>query len=156
MRAFTLTAIALAAALVLLIVPAITSVAFADGGKPYEPPPAPLTRLKVPHPATDCRYEPYYPSARAKVHCVLRWNGMLWSRNVADCIIDHESGWDVDARGSAGEYGLWQIHPVNWTYLDRYGGAWWDPVTNTAAAIALYRANGYSFGAWAAYRAYCS
>jgi len=44
----------------------------------------------------------------------------------AACIIEHESGWDADAVGTAGEIGLAQILPSTGEWLAGLAGMEWD------------------------------
>jgi hypothetical protein len=60
---------------------------------------------------------------------------------VAACIAEHESGGRVDATGSAGERGLWQIAP-GWGSLSTY-----DPGGNARAAVIISH-NGTNWGPW--------
>lgn len=135
----------------------------------YAEPPIPPTRVVSPElpftpqqkikkqnisPVT-CRTKEVYTDAKAQVKCVLEENGMLWvwTSGLADRIIYCESRWITTARGDSGRaLGLWQIrqdvHPWIW-YL--YGPDPFDPVTNTAAAVRIYRQAGYSFWPWSCY-----
>lgn len=104
--------------------------------------PAPTTPTRLPQ-KPNCRA---IPDIKGQVFCVLDENGMSWAHWTADCIITRESRWTPNAISPTSDYGLWQLHVTNLYLL--YGGDWWDPVDNTAAAIRLYRLAGYSWSPW--------
>lgn len=60
---------------------------------------------------------------------------------VAGC----ESGWQPRAMGSAGEQGLFQIHPVHfWRFRERGGSSPMDPVANAAVALEIWTEEGWA------------
>lgn len=68
--------------------------------------------------------------------------------NIWHCIAYRESKWNPYATGSAGERGIFQIHPVHASWI---GSDWWrlyEPAVNTHYAVELYRRAGYSFSPW--------
>lgn len=129
-----------------------------EGGQPVcRPPKAPkcappkkfYPQKPEPHPYSDCRWAPYYPSTYLKVKCVMVYNGQAGNWWLWACIADRESGWNPYATGSAGERGIFQIHPVHVSWLGWYKWSQlYDPVTNAWAAVTLYRRAGYSFSPW--------
>lgn len=86
---------------------------------------------------------------RCTVDRVIDGTGMAWARDAWHCIIEHESDWNPNATGLAGERGLTQIHPihVDWLGWDRWGRMY-DPAANIEAAIELYHRAGDSFSPW--------
>ncbi len=62
------------------------------------------------------------------------------ARWAAKAVARCESGWNTNATGSAGERGIWQIHPIH--YDSTY-----DPVGNAYAALRI-SGGGYNWSAW--------
>lgn len=64
-----------------------------------------------------------------------------WAWEPALDIADCESGWNPNATGSAGEMGLWQIHPAY------HADATYDPLGNAHAAYRISN-GGRDWSAW--------
>jgi hypothetical protein len=84
------------------------------------------------------------------VHQIWTDAGYGWELSFVDAVVDCESDWNPSATGSAGEAGLFQIHPVNWSMFD--GANPWDVAANTRVALEMRKARGWS--PWSCARRY--
>lgn len=120
----------------------------AEPGSPERPPVERIQDVCLPPRSMRCQPPPATP--QQAVRRQLNREGMGWAWWTAQAIIYCESKWDPYARGAAGEYGLWQVHPIHDWRWD--GRDWTDPADNTEVAIAIYRDAGNSFSPWSCYR----
>lgn len=82
---------------------------------------------------------------REQVRCVWSEEGLVDVWPAADCIAQHESGynrWAVSPSG--GHFGIYQesVHFWGWLWA-KFGGAWSDAVVNTRAAVYIWRIYGW-------------
>ena len=89
------------------------------------------------------------------------WPAYLWP--VVECLIQRESGGNAGAVGKAGERGLMQVGPANFTYLADRGippDSLFDPATNIRAGWIIYlywqNATGDGFWPWKSTRGGCA
>lgn len=100
---------------------------------------SPATLPPKPQPALTP--EPECATVVCVVDAVIREQGMEWATDVWHCIIKHESGWDPNAVGAAGERGLIQAHPI---WASRFDWSrMFDPAYNMAAGITIYELQGW-------------
>lgn len=108
----------------------------------------------------DCRAS---GDAWDQAECVLRDNSMgaEWDSGRAQAIISCESGGDPWAVSPTNDRGLWQINARTWLRsidwrakydLEAIYGPWYDPVSNTAMAVFIFRRAGRSWAPWSCAR----
>lgn len=96
-----------------------------------------------------CDQAPKGVWTQREVKCAIARSFPVSARRDALCIAWHESRLRRTAIGSAGERGLFQLHPIHRHWI---GSARWsrmfDPVVNAAMARALWKSSGYSWRPW--------
>ncbi len=130
--------------------PEVTSDYVATPTATPTPSPTPVPPPPTPTPAPVSQWiQPYSIGAGVE-----RWRGLVagyWPAeqvNNALAVMNCESGGNPNVTGAAGEWGLFQIHPV---HVARFGGANpYDPGTNVAVAYQIWSEQGW--GPWSCKR----